>query len=958
MPLHRLLGIILLFVYCLSVSQQLYARSNVENGSRTESNTNGGETALAAPTEPLAVAPLPSTADVSMPENADVANALTWYLAELHINGNVADDFVDVGVDAAGQLYLPAGALLQAGEATVEQPDPATLQLRINNTEQFLNIDITKQRVAMTSETRPLHDSEVIEHDGQVFVLSSLFNAAFEATTQFSADIQTLNLTTTRPWPRDLRVAREYRWQNPQENEIDPVEPVVVNYDYQLLGSPHADIDLAWGMSAQNTFSNQYNMLLMSEALYMTNVLVTSGSAAKPFEHVRLQSGRQDLRGNVFGIASLYDVQFGDVSGQSVPLVGSVPDGRGVRFQAAPLSRTTNFDATEIEGDAPVGWQAELYVGMQLYSFQQIGTDGRFRFTNIPIGYGSNQVKVVLYGPQGQTREVNYQKDISSNIVPPGEFQSYGYLAQNQHTMLGIDEENSPNSRQVGAVGNLQLDYGVSHWLSIGAFVARSELNNRSVLPMTDAPVSALTPLANLHSPNPVPPQYSAIAQDYYGVELRPVLNNVSLLGGIVQQKGAGQGYYGRIYVPLRFLPLSMDYEHYAADYLSAHSLSGMGLVRDRIKARVGLPLNSLTDALGYASIALSTEQTYSGNQQFDAELNYSHRLGRVFFTHFFDYQQEKTQNIASQPEKQYRLLASYQQDLFDFRAEAEYNLGPQTAFESANFSALWRYNDNNSASVALSYTPHGGVGSALYINQDLNFSTLSVGVSRTTEGEYTLSAGLSFELGYQSDQGLTLQSSKDMYSGSAAVVLQKQDDDGRISPLNQIGISVNDVSQDRLSDQSGKIVLGKLAANNPATLKIDTDALPDPFLIPEYPKVEIWPRAGQTIPITLKVLNSKTISGVVRRKNSQGDSVPIEGMKIQFLNPNGRVQAETETLSDGYYSVDSLYIGKWQLRINPQNVLSAAQKKAVTLPFNIIKGNQSSDINIAVLSDGSVIRE
>ncbi|MGL5757279.1 MSCRAMM family protein [Plesiomonas sp.] len=883
----------------------------------------------------------------SQPAVSDVLNDITWYIAELHINGNVAEDFVDVGIDTKEHIYLPAAALLKAGEASVDQPDTNVLQLRVNNTEQFLNIDITKQRLSMENETRSLRSGEVIEHDGQIFVLSALFESAFDTTIQFSSDIQTLSLSSARPWPLDLRIAREYRWKNPESVQIDPVEPIVVNYDYQLLGTPHVDIDLAWDRNAQNRLSNHYNMLLLSEALYMTNVLVTSGSIDKPFEHVRIQSGRQDLRGNVFGISSLYDVQFGDVSGQSVPLVGVVPDGRGLRFQAAPLSRTTNFDSTEIEGDAPPGWQAELYIGMQLYSFQQIGSNGRFRFNNIPIGYGSNRIKVVLYGPQGQTREVNYQKDISSNIVPPGEFQSFGYLAQNHHTVLGIDDNSreSVSRSDVSAIGNLQVDYGVSHWLSLGAFVARSELHSPQVR------TSAVTPLMNQSS-------LSVTAQDYYGVELRPVLNNVNMLGGIVQQKEAGQGYYGRVYVPLRYLPLSVDYEHYAPDYLSAYSFSDIGKVSNRIKARVGLPLDLLTDALGYASVEFRTEQTYNGHQQLDAELNYSHRLGRVFFTHFFNYQQAIDRQIrAHSAEKKYRLLASFQRDLFDFRAEMGYNFGDVAAFDTANFSALWRYNDNNSAGLGMSYSPHDGVGSALYINYDLNFSTLSLGVSRTAVGDYTLSAGLNFELGYQRGEGLTVQSAKNMYGGSATVMLQKQDDNGRISPLDNVGITVNEVSQDSLSDQTGKVELRKLTANDPTILSIQADSLPDPFLIPEYPKVEIWPRAGQNIPVNLKVLSSKVVSGVVRRQNDHGESVPVEGVKIQFINAHGRVQAETETLSDGYYNIDSLYAGRWQLRINPQNVLSSEQKKSVNVPFNLSNSTESSEINITILPDGAIVK-
>src|SRR5207248_7050037 len=95
---------------------------------------------------------------------------------------------------------------------------------------------------------------------------------------------------------------------------------------------------------------------------------------------------------------------FGDVEGFDSGLSGSVAAGRGAVVTNRPLSARAAFDKTRFEGDLPGGWEAEIYRNGELLAFAKSDSSQRYVFDNVQLLYGDNQIQIILYGPQGQTR--------------------------------------------------------------------------------------------------------------------------------------------------------------------------------------------------------------------------------------------------------------------------------------------------------------------------------------------------------------------------------------------------------------------------------------------------------------------------------------------------------------------------------------------------------------------------
>lgn len=883
----------------------------------------------------------PDTASGTVPETAET------YVAEISINDNITPDFVDIAV-VQGKIFVAAAALFTAAEATGEQPANQQLHLLLANTGEALEADLDKHSLHINGSRTAFTEQDFFTAQNTIFIAATLLEKAFNLNIQFDQTTQRLAIETARPWPIDLRIARESRWRMPLESEQrSTVEPVTVDFPYQFFGTPEADISLSAEGNNAGRYTGSYNMLMVAEALYMTNTLFVSGGNDKPLSDLRLQTGRRDPRGNVFNIPHLYDLQFGDISGLSVPLIQGMPSGRGMRFQAAPLTRTTNFDTTLIEGDAPPGWDAELYIGSRLYSFQPVNNNGRYRFTQIPVGYGSNNIRVVLYGPQGQVREISYQQDISSNNVPLGEFQSYGYLAQANDALLPVvDKVDNPFAGEI--VGSLRLDYGLTRWLTTGFFAARSPLlkPTREEQDQDDNP----TFFGPIYTNEPI-----SEANNYYGMELRPVLGAVTSSGGIVKQQAGGLGVYAKTYVPLHYLPFSVEYEHYDEDFTSIQNVRGNSTLRSRLEGRVGIPINRLSPALGYFSLSATQEVQFDQYRHILANINYSHNLGDLFLNHQFEWVQDSyVGQFTATPQNSYRLLASYRRDLFDFRGEVYYRLDNNLGFQYSNFSALWRYHDNDSLNLNLSYTPDSGLDAGLAWNKDLGFSTLSLGVSRSAQGEYSLAAGLNFALSYQPNKGFTINNESNTYNGAADLLVSQQTPQGQPQPLANIGVLNNDFLHPTKTDQNGRVLLNGLSATSPTILKLQADSLPDPFLTAMQPAVEIWPRPGQTLPISMGVIEAKELNGILMQQDHAGSKHPLEHVRLQLLSAEGKVYAETSTLSDGYYSFDNAYRGHWQLRLAPQQDIELTPIPTSALAITLRDSPSSATFNL-LLAQGAL---
>src|SRR3546814_18283418 len=92
----------------------------------------------------------------------------------------------------------------------------------------------------------------------------------------------------------------------------------------------------------------------------------------------------------------------------------------------------------------------------------------------------------------------------------------------------------------------------------------------------------------------------------------------------------------------------------------------------------------------------------------------------------------------------------------------------------------------------------------------------------------------------------------------------------------------------------------------------IDAGGLPDPYVQPALPGVVVTPRPGVATRVLLPMAAAGEVEGVLRRDGG----TPIEGLRVELVDAEGRVRAATLTAFDGYFLFAGVAYGRYRGRL------------------------------------------
>lgn len=858
-------------------------------------------------------------------------NKVTITLVEIRLNTTWLPDFFDLARRPTGEIYFPPDDIFRAAEATVDNPSANLLSISLASTGESLTLDLKAQTLSINGKTRPATADDAFVLDGRMFVAEALLVSAFGLTFKYDERRQRVGIASARPLPIDLRLARAKRWSRFDTNEAVASSLLPMPYDYGLLDAPQTDFRLSTNTSQRGAMAGNYDLLAVGEVAGMTQRLFMGGRPGDALAVTRWSAGRSDPQGNLLGVARLQEFAIGDVSGFGSALIGSTR-GRGIRLQTAPLLPATTFDSTVIRGDAPPGWDAELYVGPNLIDFKRIDANGQYVFPSVLLNYGMNDIRVVLYGPNGQTRQVNYQQSVNAGTLLPGDANLYAHLLQSD-----VDMFTALNARVQGkgeAAAALRLDYGLARWLTASAELVRSPYNSGNV----GLDGKAIMRMA-----------------DYAGLELRPNLDGLRLVGGMKVQAGGfadpyalvntdanvdqpkntgtqdRHAFYANFAVPLYFLTLSGQSEYYGNGFSSSKNGVGSKAIRQLTGLSTSVPLG-WADTAGQVLLGLQNRSSRDGTEFMQYQLAYQHAIRAVYLGHSLEFTRTRYSGANWLfPTGFYRGLASFRYDAFDARSELTYQLGQQSRFQSLGVFGRWRRSDAQTVTAGLTHTASGNSWS-LGWSQVLDYSRfmLSFSGAYSPAGGYSISTTLNFSLGPRphSRTGWTAQSQPMAESGRADVFVFEDKnangifDPGTDLPVANAAVMVNRRIIDQRTDESGRVLINKLVPLSVTTVELSQEELPDPFMVPMVPGYQLRPRSGKLMALMLPVTEGGELGGILKLV----DGRPLGRVRLQLIHPQGPIQQETATLGDGYFVFNKIYPGQWQLRLSPSQKLPGAE--------------------------------
>lgn len=316
-------------------------------------------------------------------------------------------------------------------------------------------IDLRQEEAQCFGFTTKLKPEDYNMGDLDLFLRLDLFKAIFDLDLQFSFSSLKISLNLDTEFPAYYRLKRETAHD---ELLVKKGE----TFDYHKLDFSRSYFNgaaLDWMLSTNPIGDNKVHYMDLSlGGMLLGGDLYLSGTGNN---RVGFQADQTSYRWHYYIENNRYitQVDVGDVNSY-----GAVSRSiQGVAITNQPQIRREYFQTVRLNGQLDEGWEVELYVNNLLTDFFIVGPDGEYNF-DLDIYYGSSQVTLKMYGPNGEIRTKEQYLSVPHNLIPRKTFE-YSFTAGKseldlQEQWFGVTTAN------YGLFSKLTL--GVNHEMPFG----------------------------------------------------------------------------------------------------------------------------------------------------------------------------------------------------------------------------------------------------------------------------------------------------------------------------------------------------------------------------------------------------------------------------------------------------------------------------------------------------------
>ncbi len=757
-------------------------------------------------------------------------------------------------------------------------------------------LDLNRNSVLVKGKERALPSGAAEAHFDDIYIKASLIEEWFGI--DLRPDLSTLKMfvvSNTRPFPFEEELARKKNAQNlplkagTKGGKTYSSETLI---PYQWVAPP----SFVWQQtlqarrnnkeaSANTSFSLQsHGDILKTESKFVLAGTTGTGDNKTKISTAQGTFQRRDPAKGLLGPLKAGQIAVGDVTYPDVPLIVGRKRGRGVMVSSESnlrLSKSYGAETYDLDGDAPVGWDAELYRNGYFVAFQNISVDGRYNFEDIELVRGYNLFQIILYGPEGQKRTQTKRVVRGQEMLQEGEM-NYDFAAGQPDADFLPIADNARTESTLGASGHIA--YGVKNYLTLGAsFFTGADSNNS-----TDNRLSAVN--------------FSSV---------------VSMLGmkleGLLMLANEGRSAY-ETEASTRLAGANISashtrYEGFKEDDKDLVSTSKVGANRN----------------FGAFSANLGAEK--NEYQQKDDEIVLNGNVGaRVAGVSISNSMQRTISDNEAQDDFEGNI--SLLTDLMDWRlrGELKYDLdhGVKDKMRSANMSAYKKLTRTATMRFNTAYDfPNNITTADLRYSLDRDKYSIDFNMGASTQSDYF--GGLTIRTGYKPDNEGKYQLVSARDGGLGAVGLRAYlDQNGNHSYdmgeklLPNITFRSNRGLVDKQTDQNGTVYVSGLAEGL-TRFELDEASLPSIYIKPYDDYVDIIPRSGATTMLYMGFEQLGEIYGFVYASVDGQEKKPYPGIDLLLLdNETGEEVRSVASEYDGYYVFSAIPLGSYSVQAIP----------------------------------------
>ena len=799
-----------------------------------------------------------------------------------------------------GIPYLPLGELARMLDLAVTVSDEGRYASGwVLDPGKTLALNLREGTVTVDGNERRLAPGDAVAFDGELYLRADRYADLLPLTLATNLRAQTVTVQTRVPFPFQQRAARETAREQlrGRQSRHDGRQFERLVAPWRAIDLPLIDAELRAASDTVRGTRGETDLRIAGDLAWLTARSFLTMDSQRGLTGARLELGRRDPDGRLLGPLRATEFGFGDITSAPLPLGLAGVSGRGLFITNAPLEQASVFDRIELRGELPDGFEAELYRNNVLIDTATTPQGGQYRFLNIPVEFGLNVFRVVLYGPQGQRREVIRQISVGDGRLGAGEFQ-YGLGAvQRNRTLFALHGRDFLPGPDDGALRTTaEVRYGLTSGLtgSLGGAVYQ-RLGSQHWL----ATAGLRTGLA--------------------GFALRLDL-------GLADQSGRAYGL--GLARKLGGFSVTLNHSEYRGTFV------------DEVRAFSDQPLRHATELAFNGAIALGGEGSAfripinglardirfaDGREVQSASLTQALPLSRALqLTHLIEFDRTSTPLFGATSQLRGAFdLASLARSTFQVRASLGYGLVPAARLISGAIQVDRRIGERATvtATAGRNFQSDQTLLGLSALHRFDRFALSLEGNYGSNPSRYSAILRLSFSLGRNPLDGRLFLAPTGLATGGAVALhaFRDLDGDGRFSPGEP---PVGDVrffagAENSATDAEGRVLLGRLGDGPRTSVRIDRDTLPDISMAPAADGMELVPRAGRIVVHDFAIRTLGELDGTAFFEGA-GGAKAVSGVIVLLIDPQGRTAARTRTGSDGSFWFEKLSPGTYRLALDP----------------------------------------
>jgi hypothetical protein len=837
--------------------------------------------------------------------------------------GEMSDTIVAYGLRQG--VYLPLGALTRFLDLPIAVSDDGHYASGwFLNEKRTIALNLRDGSLVVAGQPIPLGKGDAVAYEGELYVRAERFSDLFPLDLKVDLRNQTIAVKTREPFPFEERLAREAdRERLASRAARDSGRNGSARFPreetpWRGLSVPVGETELRALTDKDLGPRFEADVRLAGDLAFMTARAYASASTRDGLTAARLELGRRDPDGDLLGPLKATEFQLGDVATGALPIGLRGVSGRGAFVTNAPLEQASIFDSVDLRGDLLDGYEVELYRNNALIGSTRTPVNGQYAFLQVPVDFGLNVFRLVFYGPQGQRREVVRKISVGDGRLAPGQFIYSLGAAQKDTNLFGVRGPRFSPAPDFGAWrATAELGYGISRTLTATLGAASWESGGQHHWLTTTGLRSGIGATA-LRLDLGLQDGGGTTVEVGLGGKLLGLaysLNHAEYGGGAIDEVRAFTAD------PLR-----------RASELNLNTTLHFG---SGINARI-MPVTSQVRRIEFAD----------GRLQTDATLRTTLPLGGVLLSNTFDYNRVSSPTTPASS----RLLGTFDLATLSgsrtrYRASLGYGLAPTVNLQSITLEADRRFGESTlvRGGVTHTLTDHQTTVGLSAIRRIGPVNVALDGAYGFPTRNFSLALRVGFSFGRNPLSGRAFIARPGLTSGGVVAVNAFADanangvrDPGE-GPVE--GVTFLSGTNETRTDAQGRALIAGLGDGTRASVRVDSDSMPDISLAPARAGIEVVPRPGRIHTSDFAIVTLSDIEGTAYFRADSGTRA-VSRLQLRLLRPDGSLAAHARSESDGFFLFERLPAGQYRLELDPQQ--AASLKIRLEGPVTLTLGGKS----------------